>query len=620
MKPRSRTPRGRSEAALPSNSHAFCAGVGFMWRVQMPNQLATSAAQEQRCAIYTRKSTDQGLERDFNSLEGQRAICSAYITSQRHKSWIELAKHYDDGGYSGASLQRPQLQELLGDVERGLIDVVVVYKLDRMTRTLLDFVRLVDFFERYGVVFVSITQNFDTADSMGRLVLNVLLTFAQFEREMAADRICDKIMITKQSGRWAGGPAPLGYDLHRRRLHVNDEEAQVVQWIYQRYIELENLTAVSRECKAAGFRSKQWRTRAGRIAGGGPITKALVYHVLGNPTYRGLIRHHDRTYPGLHAAIIDEESWNAVQAIRLRQAMKKAGRNKNHVLTDLLFDCFGRPMSVSQHFVPGRSKTPSRFYMSRQSAWGKRQQLKRLRARADTIEELVITAVASFLSNREHVRAMLLGLSRHDSRLDDVARRCQQVGQRLTATPRDRLRLVLRALISRIELSLERVKIVVRCAEVERYLCWDGIGIFRAHPPDWERSKTHLLDVPAGAIQYSRLLVMPIEPRCVSVAAHPRPGLKRLIREARRFQTLVDEHRDKSLAELASEVNFTPPRFARVLRLNYLAPDIITSILDGTHPPGLTRTRLIQTTLPMDWALQRKLLGFAERAVPEGGE
>jgi site-specific DNA recombinase len=576
--------------------------------------------QLRRCAIYTRKSTDQGLEREFNSLEGQRAICSAYITSQRHKGWLELSKGYDDGGYSGASLSRPALQQLLGDVEGGLVDVVVVYKLDRMTRTLLDFVRLIDFLERYGVVFVSITQNFDTADTMGRLILNVLLTFAQFEREMAADRIRDKILVTKQSGRWAGGPAPLGYDLLRRKLHVNEREAEIIRWIFNRYVELENLTAVFNECRAAGCRSKQWRTRAGHYAGGGPITKALVYHVLGNPIYLGEIRHRNETYQGLHAPVIDRALWEQVQGIRARQARKKAGRNKDHILTDLLFDCFGRPMSVSQNSVPGRSLRPSRYYMSRQTAWGKRQQLKPLRAKADEIEQLVITALRRFLANREQVRSLLLDLSHHGDRLDQLARGCQQAAERLARANRDQLRLVLRALVVRIELSLERVKIVVRCSEVERYLEWDGVGIFKTHKPDWERSKTHLLDLPAGAIRYHRLLAMPIEPRRAREGPHPAPGLRRLIQEARQLQALVDEQRDKTLAQLAADVNYTSSRFARVLRLNYLAPDIITSILDGTSPSDLTRTKLVQASLPMDWALQRKLLGFPDRPEPEGAE
>jgi site-specific DNA recombinase len=579
-----------------------------------------STNETKRCAIYTRKSTDLGLERDFNSLEGQRAICSAYITSQRHKGWAELSKRYDDGGFSGASLNRPQLQELIGDVERGLVDVVVVYKLDRMTRTLLDFVRLVDFLERYNVVFVSITQNFDTADSMGRLILNVLLTFAQFEREMAADRIRDKILVTKQSGRWAGGPAPLGYDLFRRRLLVNEEEAAIVRWIFQRYIDLGNLTAVFRECRALDLRSKQWLTRAGRMAGGGPISKALVFHVLGNPIYLGEIRHREKTYPGLHAPLIDRETWARVRQIRAEQARKKAGRNKGHILTDLLFDCFGRPMSVSQTFVAGRSKRPSRYYISRQSSWGKRQHLKRLRAKADEIEQLVVTALSDLISNREQMRSMLLSLARHDDQLDKLSRRCQQVGHRLIETRRDRLRLILRALIVRIELSMERVKIVVRCSAIERFLEWDGVGIFKADKAEWHRSRTRLIDIPANAIRYNRLLAMPVKPRAVRIGAHPSPGLKRLIKEAREVQSLVDQEREKSLSDLAEQLGYTPNRFARVLRLNYLAPDIITSIIDGTHPPRLTRTKLVQAKLPMDWALQRKLLGFPEQAQPEGGE
>lgn len=579
-----------------------------------------STSRPQACAIYTRRSVGPDPHQDFNSLEGQRAICSAYVTSQRHKGWLELSKHYDDAGRSGASLNRPQLQDLLADIERGLIDVVVVYKLDRMTRTLLDFVRLVDFFERHGIVFVSITQNFDTADSMGRLVLNVLLTFAQFEREMAADRIRDKILVTKQSGRWAGGPAPLGYDLMRHRLHVNEWEARIVRQIFNWYIELQNLTHVYNECREAGYTSKRWRTRAGHMAGGGPITKALVFHVLGNPIYIGEIRHRHETYQGLQAPIIDRDTWDKVQQIRAVQARKKAHRNKDHVLTDVLFDCFGRPMSVQKCEVPGKSVQPSRYYMSRQNAWGKRQGLKRLRARADQIEELVIAAISSFLANREQIRSILLSLSYHDKSLDRLARSGHEAGKRLSIANRDRLGSMLRTLVVRIELSLERVKIVLRLCEIERFLSWDGVGIFRGNKADWPRTKTHMLDMPAGAIRYHRQLAIPVRPRSGAPTRHPSPALRRLIHEARQVQSLVDQERGSSLAELAAQMKYTQARFARVLRLNYLAPDIIMSILDGTHPAGLTRTNLVNANLPMDWALQRRLFGFPDRAGPEGGE
>lgn len=277
-------------------------------------------------------------------------------------------------------------------------------------------------------------------------------------------------------------------------------------------------------------------------------------------------------------------------------------------------------MSVNRSFVKERSKRQSRYYISRQSAWGKRQKLKRLRAKADAIEELIITALADFLSSREQVRSMLLALNHDGSDLDRVSRRCQFVAHRLLDTRRDRLRLALRALVARIELSLERVKIVVRCSEVERYLHWDGVGIFKGHTADWRRTQTHLLDVPANAIKYGRLLSMPIEPRRPPVGAHPAPGVKRLIHQAREFQALVDRERDKSLLELAQQVSCAPHRFARVLRLNYLAPDIVMAILDGSIPPGLSQSKLAHAPLPMDWALQRRLLGFPQRPQPEGGE
>ncbi len=573
-----------------------------------------------RCAIYTRKSVQLGLERDFNTLEAQRAICSAYTTSQAHKGWQALAKHYDDGGESGSTLARPMLQQLLGDIESGLVDVVLVYKIDRLTRTLLDFVRLADFFERYGVVFVSITQNFDTADSMGRLVLNILLTFAQFEREMLSDRLRDRVRACKQSGRWAGGPAPYGYDLSRRRLHVNPDEAERVKWIFERYVEVQNLTQVFREARDSGMSSKRWRTRAGHFSGGGPLTKSLINHILGNPIYVGDIRHGKDTYVGLHAPIIARNIFDRVQAIRSAHASKKAGRNADHILTDLLFDCFGRPMSVRVTLIEGSSIRRSRTYVSCQSAWGKRRQLKRMRAPADEVEELVTTAISTFLSDAERVRSMLMSCGRHGQEFERLASKSNAAGKRLNHVPRDRLRLILRALIERIELSLERVKIIVRCNELERFIAWDGVGLFKARLDTWPHSRTELIDVPASSIRYDRHLLMPIEPKPPNTPTNPSPGLQRLISEARKLQALVDQRRELSIPELASASRLSPWRFARVLRLNYLAPDIISSILDGTQPGGLTRQKLVKAHLPMDWALQRTLLGFSPRQPLEGGE
>ncbi|MCL6699848.1 hypothetical protein LZ496_13795 [Sphingomonas sp. NSE70-1] len=298
----------------------------------------------------------------------------------------------------------------------------------------------------------------------------------------------------------------------------------------------------------------------------------------------------------------------------------KLARRGDNILTDILLDCFGRPMSVQSSEVPGRSVNRSRYYMSRQTVWGKRQQLKRLRARADATEDLVISAVRNFIGSREQVRSFLLRLSFCDSELDRLSRRCHEAANRFGNIRRGDLRHVLQALIVRIELSLERVKIVMRLSEVERFIRWDGIGLFGSQNAEWAHSSTHLIDVPAGAIRYSSLLAMPVEPKLPRVGAHPSPGLKRLIGQARELQSLVDTERDKTLAELAATLDWTPSRFARVLRLNYLAPDILLSILDGTCPKSLSQTKLVQATLPMDWALQRQLLGFPPRPSPEGGE
>jgi site-specific DNA recombinase len=375
-----------------------------------------------------------------------------------------------------------------------------------------------------------------------------------------------------------------------------------------------------RECRDDGMHSKCWKTRAGRHVGGGPLTKSLVNHILHNPIYVGDIRHREKSYPGLHLPIIDRETFETVQKIRAVQANKKAHRNRENILTGILFDCFGRPMCMNRNFVEGRFKKPSRFYMSLQNKWGKRENLKRLRARGDDLESLICTTVQAFLGNQERLRSLLLERGIHDRELSRLARTGPQASKRLEGISRDRLGAILAALIVRIELSLERVKVVLRCCEVERFLRWDGVGLFKPSKADWDRSSTVLIDVPAGAIRYKRKLMIPLEPRRPRVGPHPRPNLKALIKEARELQRLVDAERDKTLEELATQSGLPSWRFARVLRLNYLAPDIVTSIIDGTQPSDLTRTKLTNAVLPMDWALQRKLLGFPDHPTLEGCE
>src|SRR5262245_50286554 len=269
----------------------------------MPRRAAATAKagrQRLRCAIYTRKSTEEGLEQDFNSLDAQREACAAFIASQKHEGWIMLPTRYDDGGYSGGTLERPALQRLLADISGSKADVVVVYKIDRLTRSLLDFAKIVEVFDAHSVSFVSVTQAFNTATSMGRLTLNVLLSFAQFEREVTGERIRDKIAASKKKGMWMGGYPPLGYDVKDRKLVINEAEAETVRYIFQRYQEFGSVRLLKEHLDATRIVSKRRIAPDGHSYGGKPMTRGALYHTLQNRLYRGEIVHKAQAYPGEH--------------------------------------------------------------------------------------------------------------------------------------------------------------------------------------------------------------------------------------------------------------------------------------------------------------------------------
>ena len=259
------------------------------------------SAKRLRCAIYTRKSSEEGLEQAFNSLDAQREACAAFILSQKHEGWTVLPTLYDDGGFSGGTMDRPALKLLLSDIAEGKVDVVVVYKIDRLTRSLFDFAKIVEAFEAKGVSFVSITQQFNTSTSMGRLTLNVLLSFAQFERELAGERIRDKIAASKKKGMWMGGLPSLGYDVKDRKLVVNEEEARTVLHIFRRYVELKSVRALKTELEEAGIRSKQRILSDGTPYGGQKLSRGALYLMLQNRIYRGEITHKGNAYPGEHS-------------------------------------------------------------------------------------------------------------------------------------------------------------------------------------------------------------------------------------------------------------------------------------------------------------------------------
>ncbi len=318
-----------------------------MSRRKLSDGAMPASVKKLRCAVYTRKSTEEGLDQAFNTLDAQRDACEAYVASQRAEGWILVHDRYDDGGFSGGTLERPALRRLLADVERGLVDVVVVYKIDRLSRSLTDFAKLVDVFEAHGVTFVSVTQAFNTTTSMGRLTLNILLSFAQFEREVIGERIRDKVAASKARGMWMGGKVPLGYDVRDRKLVVNEAEAARVRRVFELFAETgSGVEAVRR------LREEDVTAKSGRA-----LDKGDVYKLLNNRTYAGEVAHKGQVYPGEHQAIVPRELWDRAHAVLQESPRSRASRNRNQtpaLLKGLIFGADGRALSPTHCRRRGR--------------------------------------------------------------------------------------------------------------------------------------------------------------------------------------------------------------------------------------------------------------------------
>ena len=331
------------------------------------NQPEKSVVHGVRCAIYTRKSTEEGLEQEFNSLDAQRESAEAYITSQQHEGWTCLPDRYDDGGFTGGNMERPAVQRLLADIQVGKVQCVVVYKVDRLSRSLLDFARMMETFDRHHIAFVSVTQQFNTATSMGRLVLHVLLSFAQFEREIISERTRDKIAAARRKGKWSGGMPLLGYDIdpHVSKLIVNEEEAVRVRTIFEWYLRYQGLIPVVGELQRCGWVNKRWVTRKGQLRGGRPFTKTSLYQLLTNVTYAGKVRHKQEVHEGEHAAIVDVDLWKKVQAA-LRQNNRnadKAVRNKQGALLQGLLHCVPCGCAMTPTYATKNGVVRYRYYV-----------------------------------------------------------------------------------------------------------------------------------------------------------------------------------------------------------------------------------------------------------------
>lgn len=568
-----------------------------------------------RCAIYTRKSTNSHLDREVNSLTTQHEICSAYIASQRYRGWTELARRYDDGGHSGSGLERPALAALMHDIEAGEIDTVVIYKIDRLTRSLLDFVRLIEIFDRRAIGLVSVSQAFDTADSMGRMILNVLLTFSQFERELIAERVRDSIRTRKRHGRIHGGLAPFGYEYRAGELEVVTAEAEIVRFIYAAFLRHGTYTAAMTAVREAGLCSSRKTARNGAVRGGRPMSPGSVYNVLRNPIYVGEIRGHDRTWPGRHAPIIDRATWEAACALAATRTRKgPAALGTDHFLAGILWDDLGRHMLLDVNWADGH---PYHFYVSSNAQWSQVEYRRAYRSRANRLDAVALAALGAFLADRSRLRAALRAHGLFGDELDRLAARGLNANDRLENTPPGQLEALFAALFVRIEVSLDALTMHVRLIELRRFLEWDGQGAFVGRPADWPTSNARFaIEVPVSVIAPERWPAFTVQPRDPAGARKTDKHLKVLLRSARAAQALFDAHRELDLAGLARRFGRSPGYFSRLIRLNYLAPDILAAIADGTQPPGLDRKTLASAHIPLDWAVQRRMFGFPEPRRP----
>src|SRR6266436_680236 len=561
-----------------------------------------------RCAIYTRKSSEEGLEQEFNSLQAQREACEAFITSQRHEGWVCLRAGYDDGGFSGATIDRPALQRLLADITAGRVDTVVVYKIDRLTRSLADFAKIVEILDTRGASFVSVTQQFNTTTSMGRLTLNVLLSFAQFEREVIGERIRDKIAASKKKGMWMGGVPPLGYQAQDRKLIIVDSEAEIVRCIFRRYAELGSVRLLKDELEARSIRSKLRTSAAGRISGGKPFARGSLYLMLQNRIYRGEIVHREQSHLGEHEPIIDQPLWDAVQAQLASNAAQHNDGGKTRppgLLAGMLFDGDGNRMTPS-HAV--KKDTRYRYYVSCSLITKDRTETSAgLRIPAAEIEQLVTSRVRQWLLDPGSIYKATSARFPDPSTQRRLAARAKEIGKRWPEFPATRRRAVLTALIDRIDVWVDRIEIRLSPPRLNALLDVPATPLQCVTDDE-----TQILSVPVWLHRAGREIRMVIDSTDAFAGAKPDARLIKLLLRARRFNATLAEGEGVRFAALAQREGVSRSYFTRLVRLSYLAPDLTQAILDGRQPRDLTAEKLLEhSRLPLAWHDQRIVLGFA---------
>ncbi|MEM7222743.1 MAG: recombinase family protein [Pseudomonadota bacterium] len=564
-----------------------------------------------RCAIYTRKSSEEGLEQGFNSLDAQREACEAFILSQKHEGWSAQPEIYDDGGISGGTLERPALKRLLADIEAHQIDTVVVYKVDRLTRFLSDFAKIVEIFDKRKVSFVSVTQQFNTTTSMGRLTLNMLLSFAQFEREVTGERIRDKIAASKKKGMWMGGNVPLGYVVKDRKLLIDQVEGETVRHIYRRYATLGSVRALKEELGRDGIVGKVRVDRYGRTTGGNPLARGALYKMLQNRIYRGRIVHKDKHYPGDHEAIVDQALWDQVQrqlaANRIDRA-SGAHAAEPSLLAGLIYDDSGQRMTPSHANKKG---TRYRYYVSQALVRGTRRSAPGARrVPAGEVERLVEERLTAFLRSQSEIFKTVEPLLEDVNKRQEVVDRAVELAVRWPEIAPTARRQILKRLINRIDLFPKTLEIRFAPGRLLELL-WDEDtpGALEPNLPDSAPSVT--ITVPAHLKRAGMETRLLIEGADGSARKSPDRSMLRLLSQAQRFHDMVMHSRGRTMAELAIEAGVGGSYFTRILRLSFLAPDVVKAILQDRHPLELTAKKLAgDTRLPIAWEDQRARLGM----------
>ena len=552
-----------------------------------------------RCAIYTRKSSEEGLEQEFNSLAAQREACEAYIRSQQHEGWVFARTRYDDGGFSGGNMERPALQGLLADIRAGRIDIVVVYKVDRLTRSLADFARLVELFDAQGASFVSVTQQFNTTSSMGRLTLNVLLSFAQFEREVTGERIRDKIAASKKKGMWMGGNVPLGYDANERTLVINPAEAETVRRVFALYRELGCVRRVKEEADRLGLRTKCSTTTNGTERGGKPFSRGHLYTLLSNPIYTGHIAHKGELHPGQQAALIDDESWSTVRdqlAANTSNHRHRAKAAEPSLLAGLLVDARGERLTPSHAVKKGRRY---RYYVSAALITGTDREGWRLAARE--IEEAVIRILADALTSPASLVERFGAAGMPSDQVRKLLSRAVRMAAALGGSPGERAKLV-RELVEKIIVDEKTIIIKLR----RGLLLGEDVASSAS-----EAASDSAVELTATAAFTRRgaetKLVLPRLAQQKHSSRWDPALIKAIARGRAWFEDLVSG-RARSLQELAKRDGISRRYIRRLIGLAFLSPQLVEAILQGRQPAELTATRLTELDLLLDWTEQHKLL------------